>query len=112
MTQLTPPHNSEWIVAAGLGHALQYKAPLDKAWKDMEDGSWMPWNCPVCAQWRNKPEPVVIACFSVMLDDGSFAYSFETLEECKKQAGQFVSNILAYVKSSITDGVAKVEMVN
>ena len=120
MTQLTPPHNSEWIIAYGQGHQLQHEIPGNSTineWADSFIGhSFNPISNPH-VNWRIKPEPVVIERFYAMDNDGCYLLAtliHNTLDDLKASLKKynFLTLVIAYQKITVTDGIPKVEMVN
>ena len=116
MTQLTPPHNSEWIIAFGQGHQLQWSDEnLPLKWHDMSNVyEQTPWYSQKQIQWRIKLEPVVAATYSAIFTDGKTSTSFKSLTDVMnfyEDAKDIEYTPIAYIKITITDGVAKVEIV-
>ena len=108
MKQLKPPHNSEWIIAYGQGHQLQWKTVHEYPWSDSRDGTPNPVTHPHL-KWRIKPEPVVTWQYAAVFDDASISDEFDSLADAKEIAWVVIP--VAYIKVTITDGVPTVEIV-
>ena len=112
MKQLKPPHNSECIIAYGQGKSLQYEVTHQhpKYWTEPDSYALLnPISRPKLL-WRIKPEPVVIETYGIIYDNGIVNMSFTTLKDAKDyKCGNLV--IIACIKTSVLDGVVKVEVV-
>ena len=111
MTQLKPPHNSEWIIAYGQGHQLQWKIVHEYPWSDFRNGTPNPVTHPHL-KWRIKPEPVVIEMYVAINSHGCQVCWGHLLEHVKIDSARLsTEEMIAYIKTTITDGVPTVEIV-
>ena len=109
---MTQPNNSEAIIACRKRCRVEYY-DYPTGWKEPSNYGFInPLNAPHL-EWRIKKEPVINTHFMAVDNYGELFSRGKTLESVKSQVMQsdYSHNVNCYIQITITDGVAKVEII-